>query len=93
MKLEVFRERAEKLYELLKPKGCGYGGPFVFAGPAENVAFFTIVGLEGKNLFRETVHVVWSGGNGNLQQEEVLNLIGFFKTSLDAMVEDGNILT
>lgn len=92
MSPETFKEKTVKLFKLLTPKGCAYGGPFILAGAAGNVAFFTIVIPEGKNLFRETVHAIWSGGNGNLQQEEVLSLIGFFKTSLDARIEGGYIL-
>lgn len=92
MKEEVFRERAKKLQALLRPKKCGYSGPFIFAGPSENAAFFTVVGLEEKNSFRETIHVVWAGENGNLQQEEISDLIGFFKTSLDAEIKGNHIL-
>lgn len=92
MRQKTFQERVEKLYGLLAPKGRGYGGSFVVADSAKEVAFFTIVTPEDKKTFRETISIVWLGENGNLRQEEILSLIGFFKTSLDARVETWQIL-
>lgn len=89
MEENVFQAKVEKLYQVFTPKKRGYGGPLIFLAGANNVAFFTIVGPEGNNSFRETVYVVWSGENGNLQQEEVANFIGFFKTSLH-LKKDGH---
>lgn len=92
MKPEEFREKVEQLYALDKPKGCGYGGPFIFTEPIEEVAFYTIVRREGES-FRETVYAVWPGEeDGNLCQEEISVLVGFFTTSLSAKKENGNIL-
>lgn len=91
MNYEAFCEKAKKLQKLLCPKSHSYEGPLVFAGQKEKVAFFTIISQEGDS-FREIVHVVWAGDNGNLQQEDVLSLIGFFKTSLDARLEGEQIL-
>lgn len=91
MNQEEFREKVGKLQKSLSPKRRSYEGPIIFADSEEKVAFFTIVIQEGKS-FRETVHVVWAGDNGNLQQEDVLSLIGFFKTSLDVRLENEQIL-
>ena len=94
----IFQEKVEDLYRRFKPKRQGYGGPFIFMEQDRNVAFFTLVSLiiplfpGGKESYRETVYIVWVSENGNLQQEEIVSLIGFFKTSLYARAENGYAL-
>lgn len=89
MKADQFQEKVAGVQQRIKSRPYGFEGPLVFG--RSQVAFFTLVVPEGQT-YRETVYVVWLNENGNLQLEEIMSLIGFFKTSLAVRIENNYAL-